>query len=66
MNEYVSLAKLQSYLSLASNNNSDNELLLSFITKASRSIDTFTQRKFYPRLETRFYDYVESRRVKLS
>ena len=65
MNEYVSLAKLQSYLSLASNNNSDNELLLSFITKASRSIDTFTQRKFYPRLETRFYDYVESRRVKL-
>lgn len=65
-NEYVSLDAVRRYMSLASQNTSNDEEVLRMIRQASRSIDRYTRRKFYPRRETQFYDYAESQRIKLN
>ena len=53
---YCSLADIREYLSLASQNTSDDATLTRFIQRASRSIDQFTRRKFYPHIQTRVYN----------
>lgn len=65
MNEYVNLVELKTYLGLASQDTQDDTLLLSFIRNASRAIDRYTRRRFYPRRETRFYDYKNTDEVRL-
>ena len=47
--DYTTLSNVRTYLSLASADISDNDELRRFITRASRSIDGFTRRAFYPR-----------------
>ena len=67
MNTYTSLHRVKEYLNLnttsASANATDDPTLLNFINRASRSIDKYTRRRFYPRLETRFYDYIQSQKI---
>ncbi len=66
-NEYSNLARLRQYIqldSLASANTEDDALLFRLLNRASRAIDTYTRRKFYPTSETQFYDYSESRQVR--
>jgi len=66
-NTYTNLARVRDYLGLntanASANTDDDATLMNFIGRASRSIDAYTRRKFYPRVETRFYNYKESKRI---
>lgn len=64
-NAYTTLDSARDYLSLASSNESDNAQIVSFINRASRSIDKYCRRKFYPRRETRFYDYSDQRQLKV-
>ena len=47
----------------ASANTQDDATLLNFMGRASRSIDRYTRRKFYPRSELRRYDYEEPKRI---
>lgn len=63
--EYTDLYRVREYLSLASYETGDDRTLLSFIREASRAIDRFTQRRFYPRLEVRRYDYERARYLRL-
>lgn len=66
-NEYSNLARLRQYIqldSLASANTEDDAILFRLLNRASRAIDTYTRRKFYPTSETQFYDYNESRQVR--
>src|SRR3990172_2863284 len=65
MNLCTSLDSARKYVAAASQNTEDDELLHSLIFNASRSIDHFTRRKFYPRLETRFYSYSEAHQLKV-
>ena len=65
MNTYTTLDKVARYLSLGSANEQDNETLVRFMRTASRSVDKYTRRKFYPRRETRFYDYIYPQKIKL-
>lgn len=64
-NEYTNLARVRLYLSLASQNTQDDRILLNFMGRASRAIDRYTRRKFYPRQETRFFDYEKPQEVRL-
>lgn len=57
MNTYTTLDSIRKYATLASQSTADDEALLNLIDQASRAIDRYTHRKFYPRLETRFYDH---------
>jgi hypothetical protein len=61
MNEYASLSDLRTFMSLASAEVSDDAELRSILTRASRSIDRYTRRHFYPRryggTNTLKYDY---------
>ena len=69
MNEYSTLGKVKAYLGLdsgaASADASADDELLGFIRTASRDIDQATRRRFYPRVETRFYSYKEPRKIRL-
>jgi hypothetical protein len=56
INTYVPLDDLRSYFSLASNNTTDDETLKGFIRDASRNVDHYTRRHFYPKKETRYYN----------
>jgi len=53
---YSNLTAVKDYLAHASPDSSDDAILLTFIRNASRAIDKYTRRKFYPRVETRFYN----------
>lgn len=65
MNEYSTLTKLRSYLALASNNTSDDSNLESFLRRASRAIDKYTRRTFYPKRKTLFFDIpIDNRQLK--
>lgn len=55
MNEYVSYEDLKLYLRITENDADD--LLKGFTLQASRIFDAATRRRFYPRLETRYYDH---------
>lgn len=63
MNSYTTLDAVRRYLGLASANSSDDELLNNFMRRASRSIDRYTRRKFYPRVDTRYYNLAEDSQV---
>lgn len=65
MNTYITLDAAHKYLTLASQSTEDDELIKSLMFNASRSVDHFTRRKFYPRLETRFYDFRDSKQLKV-
>jgi len=65
LNTYTTLAQVRQYLNMASANNSDDDLLIRFMRRASNAIDTYTRRKFYPHVETRKYDLGDVQTVKL-
>lgn len=65
MNTYTTLDTVRKYLSLGSADNADDENVLGLIKVASRAIDKYTRRHFYPTSATRFYSHDESQRVKL-
>jgi len=68
-NTYTNLARVRDHLGLntgaASAQTQDDAVLLNFMGRASRSIDRYTRRKFYPRVELRRYDHKEAQRVLL-
>jgi len=67
-NEYTTLAAVRRYMKFdvyASANAQDDALLISLMNRASRSIDRACRRRFYPRLETRFYNYRRSKKLVL-
>lgn len=70
MNEYATPWQLKDYLGLRDSDKAvvesvtgEDVLLRRFCESASRKIDTWTRRKFYPRIETRYYDDDESWRI---
>ena len=54
---YATLDQAKSYMSFASQNVGDDDKIFGFIRRASRSIDKYCRRKFYPQRETRYYNY---------
>src|SRR5690348_12374136 len=62
---YSNVERVRKYLTLSSSNEMDNEQVFAYLGRASRSIDRYTRRIFYPRRETRFYDYKEARELRL-
>ena len=66
-NTYTNLARVRDHLGLntgpASGTTADDATLLNFMGRASRSIDRYTRRKFYPRVELRRYDYKDAQKV---
>lgn len=52
MNEYASLSDLRTFMSLASAEVSDDEELRKILTRASRQIDRYCRRYFYPKRHT--------------
>lgn len=71
MNEYSTLAKMRQYLGhddsigAASADAEPNAILLRLLYQASRAIDHYTRRHFYPKVETRFYDLKDARELRL-
>ena len=55
MNLYATLADLRRYLALSAAQTADDDLLLELLRAASRLIEGFTGRRFYPRRQTRTY-----------
>lgn len=56
-NIYAPLTELRSYLSLASADTSDDDQLLQYLYRASRAVDKYTHRKFYPEQRpTQYFD----------
>ena len=68
-NLYSNLHTVRSYLNLnnteTSGNAVDDPTLVNFINRASRAVDAYTRRKFYPRYETRFYDLIDTKSIRL-
>lgn len=62
---YATLDATRVYLSMGSQDVTDDAEIMRFIRNASRAIDRYTRRKFYPRVETRYYDYVKQKGVRL-
>jgi hypothetical protein len=57
MNEYITLADFKRYQGIDVDQLAQDWLLRTMIEGASRSWDAWTRRRFYPRIETRYYDY---------
>jgi hypothetical protein len=57
LNTYATLTDLRHRLGLTASQTADDGLLLSYLVAASRLIDAYTGRHFYPVRETRFYTY---------
>lgn len=64
MNEYATLREMRNYLSLASQNTQDDDRILDFTRRASRAIDSYTRRKFYPERKIFKFDYNRSDEVR--
>ncbi len=62
-NIYSTLPRLRKYLTLASADNGDDDQLRDFLYTASRAIDRYTHRAFYPRLVTQRFDMPRKRGV---
>lgn len=66
MNEYATLAQIRAYLTASDTAmaTADDDKLFQYLTWASRLIEqpAYAHRKFYPRQETRYYDYQSSAR----
>lgn len=65
MNLYATVAQLRTYLTIASQNEADDRQLYGLLKTASRSADKYTRRWFFPKRDTRYYDYKESQVIKL-
>jgi len=65
MNTYTTLDTVRKYLTLGSADAGDDENILGLINRASRAIDKYTRRHFFPTSATRFYSHDESQRIKL-
>ena len=61
---YANLDDFRNYLSLASYNVDDDQKLLGFLKTASRSVDKYTRRHFYPLRDTKKYDYKFSQEIR--
>jgi hypothetical protein len=48
MNEYSTLSRLRTHLALGSAATTDDDQLRRFLLNASRAIDRYTKRNFYP------------------
>lgn len=57
MNEYVTASELKRELGIEDYQDDDDALLLSKVEQASRLWDRLTRRRFYPRIETRYFDH---------
>mgnify|MGYP001605011279 FL=1 len=58
MNVYVTYEELKEYLtSKPGEAIKDDQLLKQFVIKTSRLFDEYCERKFYPRIETRYFDH---------
>ena len=55
MNHYATLGDLRRYLALSAGQTGDDDLLLELLRAASRLIEGYTGRRFYPRRQTRTY-----------
>ncbi len=55
MNLYATLAELRRYLALEAAQTADDDVLLELLRAASRLIEGYTARRFYPRRQTRTY-----------
>lgn len=62
---YSNLERARKYLSLASQNTADDEQIFGYLHRASRSIDSFTRRFFYPLSASYAYDYDQSQELRL-
>lgn len=62
---YATLDQAKSYMSFASQNVGDDEKIWGFLNRASRSVDRYCRRKFFPQRETRYYDYKNGDVLKL-
>jgi hypothetical protein len=56
---YVSFETLKTHIGLASTDTADDDLLRDVCKTASLLFDQWTGRRFYPRIETRYYDIPE-------
>jgi hypothetical protein len=64
MNEYITLDDFRRYQGIDMDQHDQDALLRQLLTNASRTWDAWTQRRFYPRVETRYYDHPrEARRL---
>lgn len=66
MNEYATLREMRSYLNLSSENTEEDDRILQFVRRASRAIDGYTRRKFYPQRDTLYFDYQYSDEVRFN
>src|SRR3990172_410093 len=58
MNVYITYEELKEYLtSKPGETIKDDQLLQRFVSKCSRLFDEYTERRFYPRIETRYFDH---------
>lgn len=64
-NTYSTIEKVRTYLTLGSANIQDDSMLLGYLNRASRSVDKYTRRYFYPLRKTRYYDYDQSQEIRL-
>lgn len=60
-NTYSTIRKLRKYLTLASADTSDDDQLKEFLRVASRAIDGYCERQFYPEQKTLYYDLPQGR-----
>ena len=56
INTYVTLDTLRDYLSLGSQNTTDDDKLVGFTRDTSRAIDKFCRRHFYPNRKVNYYN----------
>jgi hypothetical protein len=63
MNEYITLAAFKRYQGIDVDQLAQDWLLRTMLESASRSWDVWTRRRFYPRIETRYYDYKSKREL---
>ncbi len=54
---YARLAELKAHLGISATETTDDRLLETYLTRASKAIATHTGRTFEARTETRYYDY---------
>jgi hypothetical protein len=64
-NAYSTLTKLRRYLSLASENTKDDDHLRGFLFNASRAIDRYCHRSFFPRKDTLRFNLPEAEMIRI-
>jgi len=57
MNLYITLEEIRNAIKAGASEAANDDLLLLYAEVASRLLDNEANRKFYPRLETRYYDH---------